>query len=305
MASGRSITWCRIGSCRSTISATARSVVRRSGKRTATDPLSLPDPAADAAWREFRWDGVTGVVASLSEAVRGHGKEISAAVFPTPGDRPPARATGLGTVAARSGLPHDLPHILRRAGHLDRHGGPRRDRGGRRAVPTPRGVVPSRSAARRSGPGGGLRPRWWGRRCLVLRDGGTHRSNISSGCVGCFDASSGRQEHESTKARKHESTKARKHESTKARKHESTKAEKARKHESTKAGTKHESTKARKHESTKARKHDGKNTGRQEMQGSRTRLTGVDTASVTASHFVFSCLRVAASPIRSWRSALQ
>lgn len=48
------------------------------------DPMALPDPTADAAWRRFRWDSVTGVVRVLSSAVRGRGREISAAVFPTP-----------------------------------------------------------------------------------------------------------------------------------------------------------------------------------------------------------------------------
>ncbi len=49
-----------------------------------TDPLEQPDPTADIAWREFRWNSVTGVVRVLSEEVRSQGKPISAAVFPTP-----------------------------------------------------------------------------------------------------------------------------------------------------------------------------------------------------------------------------
>ena len=48
------------------------------------DPLAISDPPADEAWRRFRWDSVTGAVRGLSEAVRRHGKPISAAVFPTP-----------------------------------------------------------------------------------------------------------------------------------------------------------------------------------------------------------------------------
>lgn len=48
------------------------------------DPLKLEDPAADAAWREFRWRSITEVVTILSRAVRAHGKAISAAVFATP-----------------------------------------------------------------------------------------------------------------------------------------------------------------------------------------------------------------------------
>ena len=48
------------------------------------DPLELEDPAADAQWVRFRWDSVTRLVTELAEAVHGHGKPISAAVFPTP-----------------------------------------------------------------------------------------------------------------------------------------------------------------------------------------------------------------------------
>jgi hypothetical protein len=52
--------------------------------RTGTDPLELPDPAADERWRRFRWAGVTGVVEAIAGAVRPTGKPLSAAVFPTP-----------------------------------------------------------------------------------------------------------------------------------------------------------------------------------------------------------------------------
>lgn len=52
--------------------------------QSGTDPLDLPDPTADQAWREFRWASVTGVVTALSAAVRARGKQITAAVFPTP-----------------------------------------------------------------------------------------------------------------------------------------------------------------------------------------------------------------------------
>ena len=48
------------------------------------DPLEIPDPPADEAWRRFRWDNVTGAVRALAGAVHDHGKPISAAVFPTP-----------------------------------------------------------------------------------------------------------------------------------------------------------------------------------------------------------------------------
>jgi len=48
------------------------------------DPMKLEDPAADAAWREFRWNSITEVVTILSRAAHAHGKAISAAVFATP-----------------------------------------------------------------------------------------------------------------------------------------------------------------------------------------------------------------------------
>ncbi len=48
------------------------------------DPLELPDPPSDDRWRAFRWDSVTGLVSSISEAVGASGKQLSAAVFPTP-----------------------------------------------------------------------------------------------------------------------------------------------------------------------------------------------------------------------------
>lgn len=54
------------------------------GARHGVDPSTLADPTADEAWRRFRWDSVTGVVEGLAAAARDHGKEISAAVFPTP-----------------------------------------------------------------------------------------------------------------------------------------------------------------------------------------------------------------------------
>lgn len=53
-------------------------------RMTGKDPLQLPDPTADQAWREFRWNAVTDTVRVLAEAARGAGKPISAAVFPTP-----------------------------------------------------------------------------------------------------------------------------------------------------------------------------------------------------------------------------
>jgi uncharacterized lipoprotein YddW (UPF0748 family) len=53
-------------------------------EESGVDPLELPDPTQDLAWREFRWNSVTGLVEVLAEAVRAHAKPITAAVFPTP-----------------------------------------------------------------------------------------------------------------------------------------------------------------------------------------------------------------------------
>jgi uncharacterized lipoprotein YddW (UPF0748 family) len=51
---------------------------------TGSDPLELPDPTLDVAWRHFRWDTVTELVSRLADSVHAHGKPITAAVFPTP-----------------------------------------------------------------------------------------------------------------------------------------------------------------------------------------------------------------------------
>ena len=48
------------------------------------DPLELSDPAADSAWRRFRWDSVTRLVNELAAVVRSRGRMISASVFPSP-----------------------------------------------------------------------------------------------------------------------------------------------------------------------------------------------------------------------------
>lgn len=52
--------------------------------QSGTDPLELPDPTTSQAWREFRWNSVTQVVRELAEEANGAGKQITAAVFPTP-----------------------------------------------------------------------------------------------------------------------------------------------------------------------------------------------------------------------------
>jgi len=51
---------------------------------TGRDPLEIVDPATDAAWLHFRYASVTNLVHQLTEVAHGHGKQITAAVFPTP-----------------------------------------------------------------------------------------------------------------------------------------------------------------------------------------------------------------------------
>jgi len=48
------------------------------------DPLALSDPAAHAAWRQYRCDSVTRLVNRLADIVHRSAKQITAAVFPTP-----------------------------------------------------------------------------------------------------------------------------------------------------------------------------------------------------------------------------
>lgn len=48
------------------------------------DPLEIVDPATDQEWLRFRYDSVTGLVNQLVDVVKSAGKEVSAAVFPTP-----------------------------------------------------------------------------------------------------------------------------------------------------------------------------------------------------------------------------
>jgi hypothetical protein len=65
--------FCYCDVCRSTFEA-----------QSGTDPLDLPDPTRDEAWRRFRWDSVTGLVKECRDAVHARGKTLTAAVFPTP-----------------------------------------------------------------------------------------------------------------------------------------------------------------------------------------------------------------------------
>jgi uncharacterized lipoprotein YddW (UPF0748 family) len=52
--------------------------------QTGINVRELKDPAANVAWREFRWNAITELVTILGRAARAHGKQITAAVFATP-----------------------------------------------------------------------------------------------------------------------------------------------------------------------------------------------------------------------------
>lgn len=48
------------------------------------DPLTQADPTQDPAWRQYRWQAVTEVVAAIAAVVHARGLALTAAVFPTP-----------------------------------------------------------------------------------------------------------------------------------------------------------------------------------------------------------------------------
>jgi len=51
---------------------------------TGRDALAIENPANDAEWLKFRYDSVTKLVQKLAKTANGRGKQITAAVFPTP-----------------------------------------------------------------------------------------------------------------------------------------------------------------------------------------------------------------------------
>jgi len=53
-------------------------------EQTGRDPRDLSDPPADSAWRQYRYDSVTRLVNRMVEVAHTAGKQITAAVFPTP-----------------------------------------------------------------------------------------------------------------------------------------------------------------------------------------------------------------------------
>ena len=53
-------------------------------RQTGEDPLQLPDPPSNAAWRQYRYDSVTRLVNHLVDVAHEKRKQMTAAVFPTP-----------------------------------------------------------------------------------------------------------------------------------------------------------------------------------------------------------------------------
>ncbi len=53
-------------------------------QQTGLDPLELDDPPANQAWLQYRYDTITRVVNRLADVVHENGKQLTAAVFPTP-----------------------------------------------------------------------------------------------------------------------------------------------------------------------------------------------------------------------------
>ena len=48
------------------------------------DPLEMDHPELDSAWRQYRYNIITNLVGEFYDEVHKHGKELTAAVFPTP-----------------------------------------------------------------------------------------------------------------------------------------------------------------------------------------------------------------------------
>mgnify|MGYP000141373490 CR=1 FL=1 len=61
------------------------SVCRKAFKEQyGADPLELPDPPSNIAWRQFRYDSVTNLVNKLAVVAHNKSRMLTAAVFPTP-----------------------------------------------------------------------------------------------------------------------------------------------------------------------------------------------------------------------------
>lgn len=53
-------------------------------KQSGADPLELADPAANAAWLQYRYDTITAVVQEVASEAHAHNTRVTEAVFPTP-----------------------------------------------------------------------------------------------------------------------------------------------------------------------------------------------------------------------------
>lgn len=53
-------------------------------KASGIDPMAIEDPAASAAWLQYRYDTITRVVGEIATEARAASKRVTAAVFPTP-----------------------------------------------------------------------------------------------------------------------------------------------------------------------------------------------------------------------------
>lgn len=59
---------------------TRKAFIEASGR----DPMKIENPSTDTEWLKFRYDSVTNLVKQLVGVAKEHGKQITAAVFPTP-----------------------------------------------------------------------------------------------------------------------------------------------------------------------------------------------------------------------------
>ena len=53
-------------------------------RQSGIDPRDIAEPSAHAAWLQYRYDSITEMVRLLGDEVHAHGKQATAAVFPTP-----------------------------------------------------------------------------------------------------------------------------------------------------------------------------------------------------------------------------
>ena len=143
-------------------------------QQTGEDPLKLPDPPANAAWRQYRYDSVTKLVNRLVEVAHGKHKQITAAVFPTP---------ALAKKMVRQDWVHwNLDAVLPMVYHsfynekpewIERRGQGRRHRPAE-GPSLIRGTLPARSERRRLRPRRGLRNGGRGPRGLPVRRSADH-----------------------------------------------------------------------------------------------------------------------------------